>query len=81
VRKGDDLTTFIVLKEKKIQSLNLPEPLGPLWPVTGHLYLFFFFLFRFKRDPEARIKLEEQFQRELEAVKVSNVYINHNLWY
>jgi hypothetical protein len=36
VRKGDDLTTFIVPKVKKIQSLNLPELLGPPRPVEGH---------------------------------------------
>jgi hypothetical protein len=30
VRKGDDLTTFIVPKVEKIRSLNLPDPLGYL---------------------------------------------------
>ena len=39
MRKGDDLTTFIVPKVKNIRSLNLPEPLGPPRPVAGHLYL------------------------------------------
>jgi hypothetical protein len=39
VRKGDDLTTFILPKAKKIRSLNLSEPLGPPRPVAGHLYL------------------------------------------
>jgi hypothetical protein len=43
VRKGDDLTAFIVPKIKKIRSLNLPEPLGPPRPVAGHLYLFLTF--------------------------------------
>ena len=38
VHKGDDLTTFIVPKVERIRSLNLPEPLGPPWPVVGHLY-------------------------------------------
>jgi hypothetical protein len=28
VRKGDDLTTFIVPKVEKIRSLNLPDPQG-----------------------------------------------------
>ena len=40
MRKGDDLTTFIVLKVEKIRSLNLLEPLGPHRPVAGHLYLY-----------------------------------------
>jgi hypothetical protein len=40
VRKGDDLTTFIVPKVKKIRSLNLPETLGPPRPGAGHLYLY-----------------------------------------
>jgi hypothetical protein len=39
VRKGDDLTTFIVPKVKKIRSLNLPEPHGPPQPVARQLYL------------------------------------------
>ena len=29
VRKGDDITTFIVPKVEKIRSLNLPDPQGP----------------------------------------------------
>ena len=33
--KGDDLITFIAPKVEKIRSLNLPEPLGPPWPVAG----------------------------------------------
>jgi hypothetical protein len=37
--KGDDLTTFIVPKVKKMRSLNRPEHLRPLRPVAGHLYL------------------------------------------
>ena len=41
MRKGDDLTTFIVPKVEKIRSLNLPEPQGPTRPVAGHLYLTF----------------------------------------
>ena len=40
MRKGDNLTTFIVPKVKKIRSLNLPEPLGPPRPVEGHVYLY-----------------------------------------
>jgi hypothetical protein len=40
VRKGDDLTSFIVPKVKKIRSLKLPDPLGPPRPVEGHLYLY-----------------------------------------
>ena len=39
MHKGDDLTTFIAPKVKKIRSLNLPEPIGPPRPVAGHLYL------------------------------------------
>jgi hypothetical protein len=35
MRKGDDLTTFIVPKVKKIRSLNL------LRPVAGNLYLYY----------------------------------------
>ena len=42
MRKGDDLTTFTVLKVKKIRNLNLPEPLGPPRPVAGHLYLYLY---------------------------------------
>ena len=37
MRKGDDLTTFIVPKVEKIRGLNLPEPLGPPRPVAGQL--------------------------------------------
>jgi hypothetical protein len=40
VRKGDDLTTFIVPKVEKIQSLNLRIPKGLLRPVAGKLYLY-----------------------------------------
>ena len=40
MRKGDDLTTFLVPKVKKIRSLNLPEPPGPPRPVAAHLYLY-----------------------------------------
>jgi hypothetical protein len=39
VHEGEDFTTFIVSKVKKIGSLNRPEPLGPPRPVAGHLYL------------------------------------------
>jgi hypothetical protein len=35
VHKGDDLTTFIVLKVKKIWSLNLPGKLYLVYPITG----------------------------------------------
>jgi hypothetical protein len=35
VRKGDDLTTFIVPKVEKIRSLNLPEPHGPAQARSG----------------------------------------------
>jgi hypothetical protein len=35
VRKGDDLTTFIVPKVKKIRSLNLPDPQGPAEACSG----------------------------------------------
>jgi hypothetical protein len=35
VRKGDDLTIFIVPKVEKIRSLNLPEPQGPTWACSG----------------------------------------------
>jgi hypothetical protein len=41
VRKGDDLTTFIVQKVKKIRSLNFPDPQGPARPVEGNFYIFF----------------------------------------
>jgi hypothetical protein len=41
VRKGDELTTFIVAKVEKIRSLNLPDSQGPPRPVVGHLYLFY----------------------------------------
>jgi hypothetical protein len=34
------VATFIEPKVKKIRSVNLPEPLGPRRPVTGHLYLY-----------------------------------------
>jgi hypothetical protein len=37
VRKGDDLTTFIVLKVEKIRSLNLPDPEGPAQAWAGKL--------------------------------------------
>jgi hypothetical protein len=40
VRKGEDLTTFIVPKVMKIQSLNLRIPKGPFRPVVGKLYLY-----------------------------------------
>ena len=43
MRKGDDLTTFIVPKVKKIRSLNLPEPHGSPRPVAGHFTIFIFF--------------------------------------
>jgi hypothetical protein len=39
VRKGDDLTTFILQKVKKIRGLSLPEPLEPLRPFARQLYL------------------------------------------
>jgi hypothetical protein len=35
VRKGDDLTTFIVPKVEKIRSLNLPDPQGPAEACSG----------------------------------------------
>jgi hypothetical protein len=35
VRKGDDLTTFIVPKVEKIRSLNLPYPHGPAQAFSG----------------------------------------------
>jgi hypothetical protein len=35
VRKGDDLTTFIVPKVEKIRSLNLPDPQGPAQASSG----------------------------------------------
>ena len=37
--KGDDPTTFMVPKVEKIRSLSLPEPLEPLRPIAGQLYL------------------------------------------
>jgi hypothetical protein len=40
VRKGDDLTTFIVPKVEKIRSLNLWILKGLLRPVAGKLYLY-----------------------------------------
>jgi hypothetical protein len=42
VRKGGDLTSFIVPEVKKIRSLNLPELQGPPRPVVGHLDLYLF---------------------------------------
>jgi hypothetical protein len=42
MRKGNDLTTFIVPKVEKIRSLNLLDiPKGLLRPVAGNLYLTF----------------------------------------
>jgi hypothetical protein len=35
VRKGDDLTTFIVPKVEKIRSLNVPDPPGPAQACSG----------------------------------------------
>jgi hypothetical protein len=35
VSRGDDLTTFIVPKVMKIQSLNLPDPQGPVQACSG----------------------------------------------
>ena len=35
MRKGDDLTTFIVPKVEKIRSLNLPDPQGPVQACSG----------------------------------------------
>jgi hypothetical protein len=35
VRKGDDLTTFIVPKVEKIRSLNLPDHQGPAQASSG----------------------------------------------
>jgi hypothetical protein len=35
MRKADDLTTFIVPKVEKIQSLNLPDPQGPAQACSG----------------------------------------------
>jgi hypothetical protein len=35
MRKGDDLTTFIVPKVEKIRSLNLPDPQGPTQACSG----------------------------------------------
>jgi hypothetical protein len=43
VRKGDDVTTFILPKVEKIRSLNLPDPKGLLRPVAGKLYLHLLF--------------------------------------
>jgi hypothetical protein len=35
VRKGDDLTTFIVPKVEKIRRLDLPDPQGPVQACSG----------------------------------------------
>ena len=35
MRKGDDLTTFIVPKVEKIRSLNLRDPQGPAQACSG----------------------------------------------
>ena len=37
MRKGDDLTTFIVTKVEKIRSLNLPEPQEPAQACRGKI--------------------------------------------
>ena len=42
MRKGDDLTTFVVPKVEKIRSLNLRIPRGLLRPVAGKLYLYLY---------------------------------------
>jgi hypothetical protein len=42
VRKGDDLTTFIVPKVEEIRSLNFQIPTGLLRPVLGKLYLYLY---------------------------------------
>jgi hypothetical protein len=42
VRKGDDLTIFIVPKVEKIRSLNLCIPKGLLRPVAGECYLYLY---------------------------------------
>jgi hypothetical protein len=42
VRKGDDLTTFIVLKVEKIRSLNSRILKGLLRPVAGKLYIYLY---------------------------------------
>jgi hypothetical protein len=42
VRKGDDLTIFIVPTVEKIRSLDLQIPKGLLRPVAGKLYLYLY---------------------------------------
>jgi hypothetical protein len=37
---GEDLTTFIAPKVKKIRSVNFPEPQEQPRPVAGHFCLF-----------------------------------------
>ena len=39
MRKGDDLTAFIVPKVEKIQSLNLPDPQGPAQACGGKTFI------------------------------------------
>jgi hypothetical protein len=39
---GDDLTTFIVPKVKKIRSLNLPDPQGPAQACSGKTLPFYY---------------------------------------
>ena len=41
VRRGDDLTTFIVPKVEKIRSLNLPDPQGSTQACSGKILHFF----------------------------------------
>jgi hypothetical protein len=42
VRKGDELTTFIVTQVEKTRSLNLRIPKDLLRPVAEKLYLYLY---------------------------------------
>ena len=58
------------------------------WMIFAHANIFCFIIFPiilpiadWRVDNEARRKIEEKLWKELEAVKVSFVYMNYNLWY
>ena len=64
----------------------IPEHL--CWTIFGHANIFCFIILPIRLPiadwrfySEARKKIEEKLWKELEAVKLSIVYMNYNLWY
>jgi hypothetical protein len=75
VPKGDDLTTFIVLKVIEIWSLNLPEPERPVLACSGKTSPFYLLLLGWNVLIAASMGCDFVCRVAIESCKFDNVAV------